>query len=130
MDVVATRDRLRGEADHLAVAADRLSLAAGAPGDLVAGTDVAQHLEALALVVQDRPGLDRRLGDDDVVVGVEDERLRAEIVRGHRRSSSRSSVGGSSPAPAGGNRPLGPYTYHTRADRNRSPALPALLALR
>ena len=56
MDVLALRDRLGGEADHLAVPADRLALPAGPPGDLVAGPDVALHLDPLAVVVEDRPG--------------------------------------------------------------------------
>ena len=47
VDVLALLDRLRGEADDLTVAADRLSLGAGSAGDLVAGPDVAHHLETL-----------------------------------------------------------------------------------
>ena len=68
--VLALHDRLGGESDDLAVPTDRLALGAAPAGDLVPRPDVALDLDPLPGMVQDGAGLDRRLGDDHVVVGV------------------------------------------------------------
>ena len=83
VNVLTLRDRLRRETDDLAVPANRFPLGARPARDLVAGADVAQDLDPRPVVIEDRSRRDRRLGDDDVVFGVEDQRLRAEIVRRH-----------------------------------------------
>jgi hypothetical protein len=64
----------------------------------VAGPDVAPDLDPLAGVVENGPGPDRRLRNDDVVVRVKDQRLRAQIMRCHGPKLLSIVVGVSSPA--------------------------------
>ena len=112
MDVLALRDRLRGEPDDLAVSADRLALGAGTAGDLVARPDVALELDPLPGVVQDGADLDRRFGDHHVIVRMEDQRLVAKIVRRHRLEILLSRDRAASPVLT-----VSRTLYHTRAAR-------------
>jgi hypothetical protein len=74
VDVVAGRDRLRGEADDLPVATDGVALGDGADRDLVAGRDHLADGDLAIPGLEAGPRQERHLGDDDVVPFVELDR--------------------------------------------------------
>src|SRR5262249_16792702 len=81
--VIANGNVLRGEADALAVAGHRGPGPDGPTGYLVAGLDVLADLDPVGAVFQDGAGRQLGLGDGDVVLGAQDDRLLRERVCGH-----------------------------------------------
>src|SRR5262249_11676101 len=71
VDVGAGRDVLAGEADDLAVLADRLAHPNGAKGELVSQADAARQLEGAAVELDFQPFGQVPGGDGGVVVGAE-----------------------------------------------------------
>src|ERR1700722_173150 len=68
VDVTAGRNVFAGEADDLAVLADRLALGDKTDGDLVAETDAAGDRDGGAVELVFLTGLKRPRGDGDVVL--------------------------------------------------------------
>ena len=87
VDERAGRDRLRGEADDLAVLAHRLAGGDVGQGDLVAQPDRLADLDGPAAQVKDGPARDRPRRHRHVVVVPQDDRPRGLDRNRHRHSS-------------------------------------------
>src|SRR5262249_41045481 len=87
--VLAGRDVLGGEADHLAVSAYGVAPLDRTTGDLMAGFDVLLGFDLGAAVGEHRPPVEGGLGNGDVVFGLQDDRA---VGQGNRSGHGPSNI--------------------------------------
>ena len=86
VDVIALGDGAGGEPDHLAVAPDGDAHGNMPAGNFMPRPDVLTGLDDSPSVLEERAGTDLGLGDRDVVLGAEDDRLVSERAGHHHFS--------------------------------------------
>jgi hypothetical protein len=79
VNVLAGRDRHRGKADDLAVAAHRLADGARADRDLVPGGDAGGERDPPGVGLDAGPGGEAQLGDHHVILGMQLQRTRHAV---------------------------------------------------